>query len=84
LRITSFALQYRKSCSQTPGLKEAQLCAASTGNKVTRDLIRVAGESPERVTTYPLEGDVNWQPFGAARPLWAVQLKIPTECMVSL
>jgi hypothetical protein len=68
---SALALEYRKSCSQIPGLKEAQLRAASTGkaNKVTQDLIRITGESSKRVTTDTLEDEVNRQPFGAARPL---------------
>lgn len=66
---SALALEYRKSCSQIPGLKEAQLRAASTGkaNKVTQDLIRITGESSKRVMTDTLEDEVNR--FGAARPL---------------
>ena len=54
-------LEYRKSCSQIPGLKEAELRAASTGKaiKVTPDLIRITSESSKRAMTDTLEDGVN-------------------------
>jgi len=69
----------QKSCGQIPGLKEAQLRAASTGkaNKVTQGLIRITGESSERVMTDTSGDGVNRQAFVAAQPLRAVKLKIP-------
>lgn len=67
MRIMSsaLALEYRKSCSQIPGLKGAQLRVASTGkaNKVTQDLIRITGESSERVMIRWSNHSVRLGPF---------------------